>query len=177
MPRTSTEASEKWQREQIQAIPRAEKNYKTALPSIARKLIAEKAVMIREYTAKLNSPAYAAAVNAGFALGKTDVAYKESMDQIVESGYTQSQRNKVKDVTDLRRALNAQLAGVILLSDGKNGHIKFPDGLGDQDIKIILNKLIQKYSGEFSVTTTAAEIVTVILSHKADIPSIVAGSG
>lgn len=177
MPRTSTESSEKWQREQIQAIPRAEKNFKAALPTIARKLLAEKATMIREYTAKLNSPEYAASVNAGFAVGKTDVAYKESMDQIIESGYTQSQRNKVKDVTDLRRALTLQLPGVLLLSAGRNGQLKFPTGLGEQDKKIILNKLIQKYSGEFSPTTTAAEIVVVILSHKAEIPSITAGTG
>jgi len=149
-------------------IPAAKEGYAEELPGLANQIIAQKGSMKTAYSAALDSPQFDAAVREGLAVGKADVAYNERMDQIAETGLTESQKGHIGDEAVVRRHIAGQIASVINLFNRNSGDPVFIAGLGTGSKRSLVNTILMKRISDLSAASTAQDCLNII---KTEIPN------
>lgn len=176
MVRPAESIGEKWGAAVENSIPDAKRAYLDVVPTLANKIIAQKGKAKTNFSAALDSPAYDSRLRARLTVDGAGLAYSERLDQIAQTGFTESQKNKIVEDTILRRHLARQIASVVALADGATGNLKFVNGISNSFKRAIINSAMMQFVDQFTPTTTAAGIVTVLKTNIASIPDLSIGS-
>ena len=175
MARPASSIGRKWESGFQDAISDAEEAYGDALPGLATKVIAAKETAKTNFAAALDSTAYDAGVRAGLAPGVADIAYNERLDQIAETGFTTSQKQKMVVQTEIRRHLSTLLGSLEALATGASGKLKL-DSATKSIRLMILNTALMELVDNFSTTTTATAAEAVIKANVSSLDGISVGT-
>ena len=162
MPATPQEIAAKAEREFQHSAPRAIAGYEAKLPELPAAIIAAKAGAKAAYTKALDSPNFDASVREGLAVGVADKAYAERLGQIVESGFTDSQKQHIADETVVRRHIAGLIDSVIALFNQVSGDPVFIPGLSTRFKKQVVNTILMKRISDLSEASTAPECIVQI---------------
>lgn len=174
MVRPATSIGQKWNDAFVSSADDAIDAYGNALPNVAQGIIDGKAAAKAAYVKALDSASFDANVRAGLAPGVADVAYRQRLEQIQVTGFTDSIKSKMVSETQVRRHLGTLIPQIIGLANGQAGNLKLPDvtdTLKAQIINVAMMSLIRN----FSTTSTAASVVAILKTNVADLNNISVG--